>query len=40
MITIREEGPDDAFMVLVLNEQQKEGLSGAATYRPEFSETA
>jgi putative acetyltransferase len=32
--------PDDAFMVLVLDEQQKEGLSGIAKYRPEFSEAA
>ena len=32
------EVPDDAFMVLVLDEQRKEGLSGTAKYRPEFSE--
>ena len=32
--------PDDAFMILVLNEQQKDGLSGTATYRPEFTEAA
>lgn len=32
--------PGDAFMVLVLDEQQKDGLSGVAKYRPEFSEAA
>jgi putative acetyltransferase len=32
------EVPDDAFMVLVLNEKQRDGLSGVAKYRPEFSE--
>ena len=32
------EVPDDAFMVLLLDEQQKDGLSGTAKYRPEFSE--
>jgi putative acetyltransferase len=30
--------PRDAFMVLVLDEQQKDALSGVAKYRPEFSE--
>jgi putative acetyltransferase len=34
------EVPDDACMVLVLNESQKSGLSGVAKYRPEFSEAA
>jgi putative acetyltransferase len=32
--------PDDAFMVLVLDEKQRDGLSGVAKYRPEFSEVA
>jgi putative acetyltransferase len=32
--------PDDAFMVLVLDEKQRDSLSGIATYRPEFSEAA
>ena len=40
MITIREEGPDDAFMVLVLDEQLRDGLTGVVKYRPEFSEAA
>jgi putative acetyltransferase len=30
--------PGDSFMVLVLDEQQKDALSGVAKYRPEFSE--
>jgi putative acetyltransferase len=30
--------PDDAFMILVLDEQQRNGLSGVARYRPEFME--
>jgi putative acetyltransferase len=34
------EVPDEAFMVLVLDEQQKDGLSGVVKYRPEFSEVA
>jgi putative acetyltransferase len=31
---------DDAFMVLVLDEKQRDGLSGVAKYRPEFTEVA
>lgn len=30
--------PDDAFMILVLNESELQGVSGMAKYRPEFSE--
>jgi putative acetyltransferase len=33
------EVPDDAFMILVLNESEMEGISGVARYRPEFAET-
>lgn len=32
------EVPDEAFMILVLNKSEIEGLSGVAKYRPEFSE--
>jgi putative acetyltransferase len=32
--------PDDAFMILVLDVQQRDGLSGVAKYRPEFSKVA
>lgn len=32
--------PGDAFMILVLDEQQKDAFSGVAKYRPEFSEAA
>ena len=32
------EVPDDAFMILVLNESVMQGISGVARYRPEFSE--
>ena len=30
--------PDDAFMILVLDESEMQGISGVARYRPEFSE--
>ena len=30
--------PDDAFMVLVLDDAKMEGISGVARYRPEFAE--
>jgi putative acetyltransferase len=30
--------PDDAFMVLVLDDAKMEGISGIAKYRPEFAE--
>ncbi|MBN1255983.1 MAG: N-acetyltransferase [Deltaproteobacteria bacterium] len=30
--------PDDSFMVLVLDEQKRNALSGVAKYRPEFTE--
>lgn len=30
--------PDESFMVLVLDEKQKDALSGVAKYRPEFTE--
>jgi putative acetyltransferase len=30
--------PDDAFMVLVLDDVKMEGISGVAKYRPEFAE--
>jgi putative acetyltransferase len=33
------EVPDDAFMILVLNDSEMEGISGVARYRPEFAET-
>jgi putative acetyltransferase len=32
------EVPDDAFMILVLNESEMKGISGLAKYRPEFAE--
>jgi putative acetyltransferase len=32
------EVPDEAFMVLVLNESEMGGISGVAKYRPEFAE--
>jgi putative acetyltransferase len=32
------EVPDDAFMILVLNESVIQGISGVARYRPEFAE--
>ena len=32
------EVPDDAFMILVLSESVKQGISGVARYRPEFAE--
>jgi putative acetyltransferase len=32
------EVPDDAFMILVLNESGMHGISGVARYRPEFAE--
>ena len=32
------EVPDDAFMILVLNESVMQGISGVARYRPEFAE--
>ena len=37
---IRCEGdaPDEAFMILVLNDSEMAGVSGVATYRPEFAE--
>jgi putative acetyltransferase len=31
--------PDEAFMILVLNESEMQGVSGVAKYRPEFAET-
>lgn len=31
--------PDEAFMVLILNEKAMEGISGVARYRSEFDET-
>jgi putative acetyltransferase len=31
------EVPDDAFMLLVLNESEMRGISGVARYRPEFA---
>lgn len=30
--------PDDAFMILVLNESEMQGIAGVARYRPEFAE--
>lgn len=30
---------DEAFMILVLNESEMQGVSGVAKYRPEFAET-
>ena len=32
------EVPDEAFMILVLNQQAMEGISGVARYRNEFDE--
>lgn len=32
------EVPDDAFMILILNESEIQGISGVARYRPEFAE--
>lgn len=32
------EVPDDAFMILVLNKSEMQGISGLARYRPEFAE--
>jgi putative acetyltransferase len=32
------EVPDDAFVILVLNESVMQGISGVAKYRPEFAE--
>ena len=32
------EVPDDAFMILVLNESVMQGISGVVRYRPEFAE--
>jgi putative acetyltransferase len=32
------EVPDDAFMILVLNQSEMRGVSGLARYRPEFDE--
>ena len=32
------EVPDDAFMILMLNESVMQGISGVARYRPEFTE--
>jgi putative acetyltransferase len=32
------EVPDEAFMILVLNESVVQGISGVARYRPEFVE--
>jgi putative acetyltransferase len=32
------EVPDEAFMILVLDESEMQGSSGVARYRPEFSE--
>jgi len=32
------EAPDNAFMILVLNESEIQGISGVAKYRPEFLE--
>ena len=32
------EVPDDAFMIVVLNESVMQGISGVARYRPEFAE--
>jgi len=31
--------PDEAFMILILNESKTQGISGVAKYRPEFAET-
>jgi hypothetical protein len=31
--------PVDAFMILVLDESEMQGISGVAKYRPEFVET-
>ena len=36
-ITCEWEVPNDAFMILVLNERVMRGVSGPAKYRPEFS---
>ena len=30
--------PDDAFMILILNKSEMQGISGLARYRPEFAE--
>ena len=30
--------PDEAFMIMVLNESEMQGVSGVAKYRPEFAE--
>jgi predicted N-acetyltransferase YhbS len=32
------EVPDDAFMILVFNEPEMNGISGVAKYRAEFTE--
>ena len=32
------EVPDDAFMILILNKSEMQGISGLARYRPEFAE--
>jgi putative acetyltransferase len=32
------EVPDDAFMILVLNQSVMQGISGVAKYRPEFAQ--
>jgi putative acetyltransferase len=32
------DAPDEAFMILVLNQSEMEGISGVAKYRPEFAE--
>jgi len=37
-ITCEWEGPEDVFMILVLNETKMSGATGRAAYRPEFSE--
>jgi putative acetyltransferase len=38
--TCKWDVPDDAFMILVLNDTRMAGVTGRAVYRPEFSEAA
>ena len=37
LIEIREELPDDVFLLLILDEARMQGVSGMAKYRREFS---
>jgi predicted N-acetyltransferase YhbS len=38
LIRCEWEVPDEAFMILVLDVSEMQGISGVAKYRPEFSE--